>query len=147
MVSPKAQELDEVVDQESGQRRPVRLRQKARYWRKIPTGAIGEDGKPEMTWVQTLPIPSDPSSRQIYEAKGFSLHPPGELLADIQKKEGIACPFALCKYVATGKNEAGESVDMAMQLAMHIRSHQPKKSATSEKSEQPASSSADTPPQ
>lgn len=147
MEKPKIRELEEVRDPDTQKKRPKRRRMKARYWRQIPTGRMDEaTGRPELTWVQTLPIPSDPESRQIYEAKGYSLAPPEVILAEMQRKDGVECPYALCHYVATGKGKDGEAVDMAMQLAMHIRSaHQDKKSANQKESEQPASSSADTP--
>ena len=49
----------------------LKKRQRALYWRPMTV-------KGETQWIQTLPLPADPISRDIYFAKGFRLSPPPE---------------------------------------------------------------------
>ena len=48
----------------------LKKRQTTRYWRPF------KDEEGNIFWMQTLPLPSDASGRELYLSKGFRLSPP-----------------------------------------------------------------------
>jgi len=80
-------------------------RMRARYWRQDKNG----------NWVQTQPLPADPTSVNSYFAKGFRAKPPSGDKA-IENDGLISCPISGCEF----------KTESVFGLQSHLRVHRPK---------------------